>query len=498
MQSIKIFFFDFIGNKKAFPFFIVFAAGFYPFVHYYSSNLSIADSWQQLLFIGLICFGIPQLFLITSYFLFKIKFLKKLKPFSLSVINSISFTVLLGFLIFHFNRKQFLLAIIIAIVIGFVISKFIRKIVVLQILIALISLMSLLPQLWFAISNNTDNWSQITVQELNTTFVNTPNIFIIQPDGYVNFSEIYKAPYSFDNSEFEQWLQNNAFINYPNFRSNYYSTLTSNASLFAMKHHYYSNTNPNTLKTHNANKIIVGKDNNVLKILKRNNYKSHLITDNSYFLLNRIPLFYDFSNVKYSNIGYHNLGLVEGIDILKDFKSVLDTLQNKRNFFFIEKTIPSHIVYRPSLSKGIEGERLAYINRLKNTNIWLKDIVQMIDDFDKNALIVIVADHGGFVGMDYTLQAISKQISLVEAKSVFSSQLSIKWPKNMANNSLDFLTNVNLFKKIFYSLSDNKALLENLSSNASFLPLKEGGTSNYYKYINNNGDFVFDKVLQKD
>ena len=494
MKSFRAKFFDFIKSKKEVPRLVAFAAGVYPFIHYYSSNLSIADSWQQLLFIASICFIIPQILVYLRAFLLKFPFIKSLRPFSIGVLNSVSFFSLLGFLIFHFNKKQFLLLLIIAIVIGFVISKHIKKILVLQFLIAGISFVSLLPQLWFGINYNNSDWAQLSEDELNTKFITTPNIFVIQPDGYVNFSEVYDAPYNYDNSEFEKWLGTKKFDNYSNFRSNYYSTLTSNASMFAMKHHYYTNTNPITLKTHKANEIIVGEANNVLKILKHNAYKTHLFTDNSFFLLNRTPLLYDFTNISNSDMVYHDTGSVKGVDITQDFKSVLDTLSGSRNFFFIEKTIPSHIMYRQSLSKGIEGERINYIKRLEHTNDWLKELVKKINKFDDNALIIIVADHGGYVGFEYTLESVERKINNAEALSTFSSLLSIKWPMNITNTNIKFSTNVNLFKKVFYKLSNNKPLLESLSENSSFLPLKDNGKADYYRYINKNGDFVFDKV----
>ena len=62
---------------------------------------------------------------------------------------------------------------------------------------------------------------------------------MIQPDGYVSFSELKKGYYNYDNTDFEQWLSHQGFSLHHNFRSNYYSTLSANSSLFAMKHHYY-------------------------------------------------------------------------------------------------------------------------------------------------------------------------------------------------------------------------------------------------------------------
>ena len=94
-------------------------------------------------------------------------------------------------------------------------------------------------------------------------FVKKPNIYVIQLDGYANPDELKKTPYSFDNSEFETYIKQEGFKSYSNYRSNYYSTLSSNSSLFTMKHHYYSNPKKAFQEVMNSREIIAG-DNPVI------------------------------------------------------------------------------------------------------------------------------------------------------------------------------------------------------------------------------------------
>ena len=90
-------------------------------------------------------------------------------------------------------------------------------------------------------------------------FKKRPNIYYIQPDGYVNFSEMVKGYYKNDNSAFKHFLEDNGFKNYDDIRSNYTSTLVSNSATFSMMHHYYNN-GFNFTEIANAREIIISKN----------------------------------------------------------------------------------------------------------------------------------------------------------------------------------------------------------------------------------------------
>ena len=493
-NKLKGRFSDFISNKKTYPVLTVFVAGLYPFLHYYGSNLSLADSWQQLLYLGFMCFGIPQLLLFVKPMVFKIKELQPLEKYSLTALNFLVFSVLLGILIFNFHKKATVLVILGATIVSFLLNKQLKKIVVIQGILGIMACFALVPRLNFLMNYKNTPWATLSQDELQTTFKKTPNIFVIQPDGYVNFSILKTAPYHFDNSKFESWMQEEAFQNYSDFRSNYYSTLTSNSSMFAMKHHFYANTDPKTLKTFKANNVIVGAENNVLEILKQNGYTSHLLTDNSYFLIDRSVSAYDYCNINADTISYFKSGNLYDVDIISDFKHILDTLNPVKNFFFIEKTVPSHIVNVKSRSEGKEKEKEKYLENLEVANAWLKELIIEINTFDNDALVVIVADHGSYVGLDYTKQVVFKETDSLVVTSVFSSLLNIKWPKEEASNGLKISSNVNLFRTIFYQLSDNKSLLENVEANTSYLPFQRGNDYIYVERINDKGQIVFKDV----
>lgn len=482
---------EYLRIPKNNMFLVAFASGLYPFLHFYNGNLSMADSSTQCLMLAVLCFLLPLALIYIASIMVKIKPFNFFSSSYLSIINLSVFSMLLVRIIFHLRKEMSVVLLIIAIIIGFVIHKHLKKVVIIQLMLAIISLVTLTPKMIFALKQNNDDWDKVSKEMLEAKLIDRPNIFVIQPDGYVNSVDLKRPPYEYDNSEFEAWLSNHDFKDHENFRSNYYSTLTSNSSMFAMKHHYYSNTNPSTLKTHNANNVIIGNENNVLKILKNNQYQSYLITDNTYFLSNRRDLFFDYTNVPLDDVYYFNAGDLEGVDLLSDFTITLDTLTTATNFFFIEKTIPAHIAHSKRWSHGDTKEKMDYLDRLNDANSWLKSLITTILKYDENAMIVIVADHGGYVGLDYTSEINERQLSSEETISSFSSILSIKWPKKIDPEGLNFKTNVNLFRNIFYSLSKNDIFLKDQQENISFIPFFENGKAVNYKVIDENRNVIF-------
>ncbi|NND61654.1 MAG: hypothetical protein HKN48_00515 [Flavobacteriaceae bacterium] len=472
--------------------FITLAAGLYPLIHYYNGNFDIADSWYQFLFLVGICLILPL------WLVFMIGLLMKWKPLGflhknyLAAINLVVFFGLLSLLIFHPGKKFFVLIIIGAFFLSFLLHKHLYKVAVLQYLLAIIALVTFVPRAFFML-NYSDDWAEVHDTIVEAEFKSKPNIYVIQPDGYTNFDEMRKPPYDNQNRGFERWLEKTGFVNYGNFRSNYYSTLTSNASMFAMKHHYYSNTYPGNLKTYASQDIIVGK-NTTLEILKNNGYENYLLTDNSFFLVFRKLESYDYCNVPQSKILPYDTGGVKGIDIVSDFEKQLQLDKEKPQFYFIEKTTPSHIMYTTAASAGIEEEREAYFKRLKRAHGWLGDLIRLIEKYDDNALIVLVADHGGYVGLTSVKEVERRRLNEIETISVFSSLLSIKWPNNQVPQNLEFRSNVNLFRNLFSYLSDNEEYLLYEEEDGSYLPLYTGLNADFFRLLDDEGNFGYQKV----
>lgn len=471
---------------------VALAAGLYPFFHYYSNNFNIADSWQQFLFLFSLCIVAPLGIVFILPYIFRSGWLKKLQPYFLTAFNFLYFTGLLGLLIFHFRKGVFVLILSGVGLLSLVLYRFLTKIIILQFLLAIMSLFTVIPRLYFVYMYD-DNWTKISENIDAVRFKKRPNIYMIQPDGYANFSELRKPPYNYFDTGFEDWLTEKGFVNYRNFRSNYFNTLSSNSSTFAMKHHYFQNIHKSSSKTYGMVKAIVG-NNNVLRILKNNDYKTHLFTDNLFFLINRKLEGYDFCNIPQSRISFHKIYRLEDINILSDFEKIIKAQSSDPNFYFIEKTIPGHIRNSKWASRGIEKEREVYLEGVERADAWLMSLITLINEHDENPLIIIMADHGGYVGLKYTGERDERKLNEMEVSTMFSVLLSIKWPIDVEPQNIDLKTNVNLYRSLFYYLSEDPLLLKSYQTDNSFIYTMENNFVEVYQCLDENGVFGYKKI----
>lgn len=468
------------------------AAGLYPFLHFYSNNFNIADSWVQFAFLVSLCLLLPVALALLIPWAFSFGPLKKLQKYSLTAVNFVVFICLLSLMIFHFKNVLLAGLLLGGGLLSLVLYRFLNKIIVLQFLLAAMSLFTLVPRLFFLL-NYDDSWKEITENIDAVQFKKTPNIYMIQPDGYANFSELRKPPYSHDDTRFEDYLIGKGFTNYPGARSNYFNTLTSNTSAFAMMHHYYGNVNRKNQKTQDAMEDIVG-ENNTLRILKNNDYTTHLFTDNSFFLLNRKRRSFDHCNISNSELPFYKLGRLKGVDILADLSESLEDMPKGPNFIFIERTVPGHIKTAKMGSAGAEKEREKWLGSLERADDWLMSLIDLIDSHDKDALIIIMADHGGSVGLEYSAELKERTLNATETMSVFSVLLSIKWPDNDVPNHLEFKSNVNVFRNLFFYLSGDPLLLKSYQPDKSFIYNLEHGPLEVYQCIDENGNYGYKKL----
>lgn len=483
----------FINNSKDYPVLLGLASGFQPLLYLYNNNFNLVDSWSQFLFLVLLFVVIPiAAFLVFHYIFKRIKTIQPFKSKFFTVLNFCFFTFLIVFVTYGLDKKKILLAaLFVAFTLALMFHKHLKKVVVFQLLLASLALAQLIPSLYDRMQYSYDWQNQADAIE-QVTFKKHPNIYILQPDGLVGFDEIHKGYYNFDNSDLQSFLQTNNFEVYSEFRSNYISTLTSNSSMFSMKHHYYG-PHHDLDEIYNARQIIVRK-NPVLDILKNNNYKTHLILDAPYLISNRPNIAYDYCNIRYSQLPYLSRGFEFEKDTEKDLLIAMEANFDHPNFYFVRHPNPGHIQTRQADSKGKEVERSVYLDKLKESNQWLKGIVTKILDKDHQALIVISSDHGGFVGLEYTRQHQTKTMDRDLIYSMFSSALAIKWPDNeMATYNKELKSSVNLFRVLFASLSEDDSYLDVLEDDSSFISINKDAPVGIYEVINDEGEVVFNR-----
>lgn len=486
----------FIKSTKEVPVLAAFASGLYPLLHYYNTNFTLVNSWEHLGYFVCVYLVFPiVIFVSLNRFLRNFIGFSKLKPYLLSVLNMTCFSLLLLLSTYGFELIQTSVVFLVALALGILLRKHLKKIIVFQLLLSTIVVVKLVPDLYKHLTYSSE-WMLQNDAIDSVMFKRKPNVYIIQPDGYANFLELKNANYNFDNSLFESFLQHNDFKLYEGFRSNYTTTLSSNTSMFAMKHHYYNSPKPTSNELYKSRTMIVG-ENAVTSIFKNNDYKTFLILEKPYLLINRPKLAYDFCNINYGDIPYLSRGFDIEKDVMSDLELAIKNNNESNNFYFIEKLSPGHITVNNGNSKGKEQERLNYLNKLDAANKWLTKMITTIESHDDNSLIVIVADHGGFVGLDYSLQARQKQKKDNLVTTVFSSALAIKWPSDASEFDSRLKSNVNLFRVLFAYLSENKKYLNELEDDKSFSIIEKDAPFGVYEVIDEDGNVVFENLTEE-
>ena len=293
----------FIESKEQAPILTAIAAGLYPVLNYYNNNFLAANSWSQLTWFLVWFILVPIVltvlgFAVTS----RIGKISGYKNHILTGLNLFVFGALLLKVTSGLNKTYLLILCCLVLALAFLLHRHLKKIVVFQLLLALIALVSFCPKLYRYLGHSND-WLHIDDSITSTKFKIKPNIYMIQPDGYSNFSEMDKGHYNFDNTQFKEFLNTKGFKVYDNFRSNYYSTLTSNASMFAMKHHYFLGPKGKGDDYYDYRQVLAGNS-SALRTLKHNGYKTFLLLDYPYMIINRPTKDVDYINFSYENMAH--------------------------------------------------------------------------------------------------------------------------------------------------------------------------------------------------
>ncbi|WP_299118704.1 hypothetical protein [uncultured Winogradskyella sp.] len=483
-----------MNDSKAYPIITIVASSLYALMYYYDKNYALINSKTQFLFLVSLYIILPLLTYFILDFLFKHFYPKEnIRRFLLPVINLVCFFAFIVVSVYGFQKVKLVLSLVLGVCLGILFAKYIKKIVVIQFILAFLVLPKLIPDIYREVVYS-KQWMEQPDTIEKVVFKKRPNIYVIQPDGYASFSTFKDSIYNYDNSEFEVFLKTKGFKTYDDYRSNYYSTLSTNSSMFSMKHHYYGNTTLGINPRHNRRNEIV-ESNPVLRILKHNNYKTFLMLQVPYLLSNRPNIDFDYCNFSLDEVSYISRGFSKQKELIEDTKAAIIENKYTSNFFFIESMLPSHITTEYKASSSAEKERVKYLEQVGQANEWLMELVNFITEKDPNGLIIIAADHGGFVGFNYTIESKTKVTDPILINSMFSSILAIKWPNNTRPNfDSEIKTSVNLFRVLFSHLSEDESYLDNLQDNKSYIIIRKGAPTGIYEYIDESGLAVFNKI----
>jgi len=483
----------FLESERPFPIIAALAAGLYPILFYYSRNYHMVNSWEHVGYFIVVFLLIPMLVFLVVQRLTRLTIFSKYSAYVLPFLNVFGFLFILKTFLYVAPERKIILGIfIVALLFAVFFHKYHKKVIVIQLILALIGVFTVGSEI-YRNATYSEEWKAQPDNISEVVFKKKPNVYFIEPDGYVSFSELKKGFYQSQNNLFEDFLSQNNFKTYPDFRSNYNTTLTSNSAAFAMKHHYF-NYSIQTGEVQNGRQNIIS-NNAVLNAFKKNNYETYFLSESPYFLLNRPQMEYDHCSIEYSEIDYIHNGLGEIRPLLPPLMSFLNDGIERPKFFFIQILRPTHIEPSEGYSGGAVIEREKYLDRMDISNKLMIKMIQSIKEMDPEALIMVMADHGGFVGLDFSFQSEIKTKDRDIIYSIFSSILAIHWPNNEVPYYDEKLkTPVNLFRIVFAYLSRNEGYLEHLQPDESIIVLKQNTEPGIYKYINPAGNIILEKI----
>jgi hypothetical protein len=492
MDNRRGFLYRYLNDAGEYPFLAAVASGLYPFFFYFTTNFTLVYSMEHLGYFLLVFLIAPAILFKLTQVLVNRGMFGKWGKYMLPILNIFVFLFLVGICQYGgINKKVSLLLLVGSLVLGYFIAKHNKKIIVIKQIFALIGM----PGLIYTVANKpfySKDWFSQPDDIEKVIFKTKPNVYFIQPDGYVNFAELKKWYYNIDNSGFEAFLDDLDFKNYPNFRSNYPSTLASNSSIFMMKHHYYNDALHPSDGLH-PREVIVSK-NAVLASFKNNGYKTHLVIEAPYVLLNRPEIGFDKSNFKRSEVPFIGKGFGIKKNVSTSLKEYINVEKGVSKFFFVEFFNPGHIENSKSKSAGVQGEKNKWLERLDSANNTLTEMITIINELDPGGIIIILSDHGGYVGLEYAMQMYWPIEDRDIMYSIFGSNLSIKWPHNIAPSFDHRLkSSVNVFRVLFSYLSEDSKYMDSLQKDSSYLLLLNDVPKGAYECINEAGEVTFTK-----
>jgi hypothetical protein len=467
--------------------------GSYAIVYLYLKNFTVVNSWQQLLSF-IVCFIIvPSIIFIILDLFFKRKYPKRRAQLYWSFLL-INFSIIFSLSIYlGWRWKALILFGVLTIIASFFIAKHYKKIVLLLSLMLFIATIQLLIFIINTVLPSND-WISTPPFE-SYTFKRKPNIYLIQPDGFVGKPAAINSIYQIDNSSFYTSLEEDGFRFNHNFRSNYSSTLSSNSTLFTGQHHYLP-TAASTGELMDARDIILG-DNPVLRTLKKNGYHTNVVLEHSYLMLNYPDIVYDTNNVNNADLSPLLPDYYLNKDYQSDFEKQLsmNLESDQSQFYFVEILHPGHISYSKDGEVAIKREKNKYVEEVKKITPILQNMVELIKSRDPKGIIIIAADHGGFAGFTHTGQAYSAIINNTELKqSVFSSLFTVKAPEEFKPYQTHIKSTVAVFPMLFEYLSERPVLNKYDFDHSSYLFLKSQETEGLFRYFDSNGKPISEKI----
>ena len=326
---------------------------------------------------------------------------------------------------------------------------------------------------------STSNDFQVENNEgLNKHNEQYPDIYYVILDGYAN-SGILKDVFNFDNSSFDNALEERGFYIASNSRCNYVTTFLSLAATLNMKYITYLKDDLGVeTRSKVPNHMIL--NNNVIKYLKNKGYKTINFSSGWGVTNNMFTYDYNFSETKRIGeftttflqttillpaINYFAVGTYTA-NVLFSFDNI-DKLDIRDPKFVFAHIVCPHPPYMFDENGGKvptdiklnnnweEAEKKYYLGQLKFVNKKTKELIDRILNKSDNPVIILQADHGSaFLGKNW--ENPSDEFIRERSKILNAILLNNKGKKSLYPE----ISSVNTFRVVFNNVfNDNFELL---------------------------------------
>jgi hypothetical protein len=307
-----------------------------------------------------------------------------------------------------------------------------------------------------------------TEQQLaNMDLHEKPNIYFLLADGFSSFS--YMKETGIDLSSFKEDLAQQEFRLYDDTFANYHATTASMLAMLEMNHHYYNSARKFSEVSKNARQVI-GGNNKLVKLLKRNGYQTQYVHQASYLLLQGCtadecfppdnPYFgaeYIFRKILPDALfpGHEwEMGEMQSIDLVRNRVVNGVGASDKLSvplFQYIHLYSPGHAGNSVKGTCNEVDELQNYTENVGKVTVDISSIVGKIIHHDPDAVIVISGDHGPFISNQCSRTADLQ--TPAEYRDRMGAITAIRWPTAYDGRfDEEIKTNVNLFRYILASL----------------------------------------------
>lgn len=295
----------------------------------------------------------------------------------------------------------------------------------------------------------------------NRTPTNSSNVYFLIYDAYVSSGTM--RAYGIDNSEQETFLVDSGFILYPGVYSVGPSTLDTLNTVFNL-----------AITEYEYGKRAVSGNGIVHNAFEYAGYQTVGIFPNDY-MFRGIGSSYDYSIPERSvppyvymissilmgefrfNLWFDKYSQDQYLEIKEN---ALVEIMGKRSFVYSHSNYPSH-----SQNSGacLPNEKELYRERLAVANIEMRQDVQMITEYDPQAIIIIAGDHGPYLTKNCVTLAEDydqSEIDRLDIQDRYGTFLAIRWPTEeyMEYDQIEILQDV--FPTVFSYLYQDPEFLK--------------------------------------